>query len=120
MLKLTKVKSRYLSYLLKPVYERISMYEQFSRRFGDIEIVLKEALDRHERLTVERLKTSLLEYLLKEHFAKRCGKLIDKSSDAEVFVAYDVLFGFKYLSDVKRDLCLLVCARQILEVVNYG
>ena len=104
MLKLTKIETCDLSDLLKSVYECISMYEELSRRLGDVEVVLKEALNCHESLAVERLKATLLEYLLQEHLAKSCGKLIDKSADTEVLVAYDILLCLKYLSYVKSYL----------------
>ena len=95
------------------------MNEQLARRFGNIEVVFKEALYRHKRLAVKKLKASLLEDLLEEHLAKRCGKLIYQSSDTEIVVTDNILFGLKNSSDFDGDLRFLVCSCEILDVVHY-
>ena len=117
VLEFTKVKSCDLADLFKSVYESISMYEKLSGGFGNVKIVIEEALNCHQSLTVERFEASLLENLLKEHFAKSGGKLVDKSADSEVLVADDVLLSLKYLTYVESYLSLLVCSCKVLEVV---
>ena len=96
------------------------MYEELSRSLRHVEVVLEEALDRHERLVIEAFERTVFEYFLEEHLAERGGKLIDKTSYAEVLVADDRLFGVEYLADLDRGLSLLVGARKILDVVDGG
>ena len=120
MLELTEVEACDLADLFKSVNKSVSMYEELSRGFGNVEVILEEALNGHKGLAVERLEASLLEYLLEEHLAESGRKLIDKSADTEVFVAYDVLLGLENLADVESYLSLLISARKILEVIYYG
>ena len=61
---LAEIQTGELADLLKTVDERISVDKELSRGLGDVEVVLKEALDSHKGLAVEALKASLLEYLL--------------------------------------------------------
>ena len=63
MFELTKVKPRDFAYLFQSVDQRIAVNKQLARRFGNIEVVFKEALYRHKRLAVKKLKASLLEDL---------------------------------------------------------
>ena len=77
MVKLTQVKTRELFDFFKAIYKCVTVYEQLAACFGNFQVVLKERLDRHERFAVKRFKRTALEHLLKEHFAKSCGQLID-------------------------------------------
>lgn len=120
VIKLTEVKSRQLTDLFKSVNKRISVDEELSRCLGNIEIVLEEALNGEQGLPVKCLDASLLEHLGEEHLAKSGRELIYKSADAEVFVAYDILFGIEHLSDLDGDLCLLVGAGKILDALDSG
>ena len=61
MLKFTEVKSRDLSDLLKSVNESISVDKELSRCLGYVEVVLKEALNGHKSLAVERFERALFE-----------------------------------------------------------
>ena len=70
MLELTKIKSCELADLFKSVYKGVSVYEKLTRCFGNVEVILEEALNGHKGLLVERLKAALLEYFLKEHFTE--------------------------------------------------
>ena len=118
MLKFAQIKTRKLSYLLKAIYKCISVNKQFSRCFGDIEIVFKKRLYRHKSFAVKRLQRSLLENLLQKHLAEARGELIYKPAYSEIIVAYDILLGIKDLSDIKRNLCFLIGARKILDVID--
>ena len=119
MLELAKIETCESTDLLETVYESISVHKELSRRFGNVEVVLKEALDRHKGFTVERIYAAVLEYFLKEHLAKSCGKLVDKSADTEIFVADNVLFCLKHFAYLKSHLSLFVCSCKVLDVVNY-
>lgn len=55
VIKLAQVKAGKLLDLLKTVYQRISVDEQLAGRFGDVQIVLKELIDREQRLLIERV-----------------------------------------------------------------
>ena len=67
VLKLAQVKACELTDLFKSVNQSVSVNEQLSGRFGNIQVIFKERLDSLERLSVERFKTALLEHLLQEH-----------------------------------------------------
>ena len=120
MLELSEVETGELSDLLEAVDQRVSVYEELSRGLGDVEVVLEEALDGHEGLAVEALEAALLEDLLEEHLAEGGRQLIDKSADAEVLVADDILLGVEDLADLNRDLSLLEGAREVLDAVDSG
>ena len=62
VIKLAQVKAGKLLDLLKTVYQRISVDEQLAGRFGDVQIVLKELIDREQRLLIERVDRVLLEH----------------------------------------------------------
>ena len=91
------------------------MYEQITGGFGYVQIVLEEALHGVERIAVKRFKRALLKDLLQKRLTKRGGKLIDQSSDAEIVIINNVLFGIKYLADLKCDARFLVSACEILD-----
>ena len=96
------------------------MYKQLSGGFGYVQVILKEALNGHESLTIQGLQASLLEYLLQKHLAQGGGQLIDQSADTQIFIADDVLLVLKYLADLQGDLRLLVCLGKILDVIHDG
>ena len=100
MLKLSQIQAGQLADLLQTVDQGISVHKQLAGGLGNIEVVLKEALNGHQRLAVKRLEASLLENFLQEHLAKRGRQLIDQTADAEVLIADDVLFGLKHLADL--------------------
>ncbi len=52
------------------------------------------------------------------HLAKGRGKLVDQPADAEIAVADIALVALKDLTDVKRDLSLLVGGAEVLDVVD--
>ena len=95
------------------------MHKELARRFGNVEVVLEEALNGHERFAIEQLKASLLEDLLQEHLAKSSRKLIYQTSDTEIVVAYYILFGFEHSADLNGDLSFLVSSGKVLDVINY-
>ena len=101
VLKFTQVKSCHLADLVQTVNERITVYEELTGGFGNVEVVLKERLNGLQRFTVERLEATALEYLLQKHFAKCGGQLIDQTANAEILIADDVLFVLKNLADLK-------------------
>ena len=64
VLELAEIKSRQLADLFKTVNQRISMNEELTGGLGNVEIIFKEALNRHKCFTVKRFKTALLENFL--------------------------------------------------------
>ena len=56
MLELAKVKSRKLADLLKTLYKSVSVNVKLSRRFGNVEVIFKECLNRHKSLAVKGFK----------------------------------------------------------------
>ena len=120
MLELTEVKTCELTNLFKAVNESVSMNEELTRGLGNIKVILEEALNGHKCFTVEALERALLEYFLEEHFAKSRRKLINKTADAEIFIAYDILFCVKYLADLDSNLCFLKGTCKIADILNGG
>ena len=120
MLKLAKVKTCELADLFKTINKGVSMYKKLSRGFGNVEVVFKESLDGHKSFVVEAFERTLLENFLKEHFAKSCGKLINKSSNTEVFVVDNALFGVEHLAYLDRNLRFLEGAGKILDIFGNG
>ena len=118
MLKFTKVKACQFTDLFKSINKSISMYKELSGRFGNVKVVFEEALNCHKSFSVERIKASLLKHFLQEHFAHCCRKLINKTSYTKIFIADNVLFGFKHLSNVKCNLCFLISSCEVLDVIN--
>ena len=60
----------------------------------------------YEKLNVpskydEKFLYELFENLIEEHFAKCGRKLINKSGDAEAFIAYNCFFCVEHLTDLK-------------------
>ena len=107
MVELAKVQTGQLLDLLQAVDQRVAVYEQLARGFGNVQVVLEELLNGKERFLVERVDRTLLEYLAQEHFAERDRQLIDQSADAEVLKADDVLLGIEYRADLDGGRCLL-------------
>lgn len=64
VVKFSQVKPRQLLDLVKSVNERVSVYEQLSRSFGNVQVVLKEALDSEQCFVVERIDRAFLEHFL--------------------------------------------------------
>ena len=54
----------------KAVDQRVAVYEQAAARFGNVQVVLEEALDGEQRLSVERVDALLLEHLAQEGLAQ--------------------------------------------------
>ena len=55
ILKLAQIQARDLLDFLQPVYQSVSMDVELARRLRNVEIVLKEAIDRVERVLIKRL-----------------------------------------------------------------
>ena len=60
----SQVKTRQLLDLVKSVNERVSVYEQLSRGFRNVQVVLEEALDSEQCFVVERVDRAFLEHFL--------------------------------------------------------
>ena len=118
VVELAEVEACKLLDLVESVNESVSVNEELAGSLGHVKIVLEESLDREQRLVVEGLDRTLLEYFLQECLAESGGEMIDKSRDTEVVVAYYVLFGVEYLADLDSYLRLLERARQILHADN--
>ena len=63
MLKNAQIKSREFLNLVKPVYKRVSVNVQLTRRFGNVEIVLKEFLNCIYCFLIQNIYGFLLEHL---------------------------------------------------------
>ena len=53
IIEVAQVKAGQLADLLKAVDQRVAVNEQTAARLGDVQVVLKEALDREQRLGIE-------------------------------------------------------------------
>ena len=78
------------------------MHKQTAAGFGNVQVVLKKALDGEQRFRVQRINAVLLEYFAQECFAQGGRQLINQAGNAQVIIADDLLFGIKYLTN-----CLL-------------
>ena len=107
IVELTKVKTCELVNLFKTVDQRISVNEELTGGFGNVEIILKELLYCEERFVVKCVDRATLEDLTQEHFAKSCGKLVNKACYTEVVVADNLLLRVENLADLESNLCLL-------------
>ena len=94
------------------------MHVKLSCRFRDIQIVLKEFLDRCRRLLVEHIRNFIPKYLMNKHLAQRHRELIDQSANTQITVCDRLFFHVEDFSHLKRHLCLLVGFRNILQVVH--
>ena len=94
------------------------MYKKLSWCFGNIEVVFKETLDCKESFLIKALNWTTLENFFEEHFTQCCGKLIDKTGNAEVIIAYDCTICVKYLCNLKSRLSLLKASCKILDACN--
>ena len=81
---------------------------QFPGCFGNVKIVLKEAVDRLQGVLIQGLDGVLLEDLVEEHLTQGGGELIDDTAEAETLIMDDGLVAFKDAADVDGDLGLLV------------
>jgi hypothetical protein len=86
--------------------------------FGDVQVILKEALNRHQSLAVKRFQGAVFEYFLKEHLAQSSRQLIDQTADTQILVADNILFGIEHLAYFQRDLCFFVGTGEILDIIN--
>ena len=105
MVKLTKIKAGELFDFFKTVNKRVSVDKKLTAGFGNVEVVFEELLDGEKGFLIEAFDGTFFEYFSEEHFAESGGKLIDKSCDAKVIVAYDGFIGIKDFSDFKSNLC---------------
>ena len=94
------------------------MDEQLPGGLGHVQIVLKEFVDRRQRLLVKIIRALPAKDLLDEHLAERYRQLIDQTSDAELAVRDDIPLGKKDLAHVERHLCLLVRAADLLDLLD--
>lgn len=62
IIEVAQVKAGQLADLLKAVDQRVAVNEQTAARLGDVQVVLKEALDREQRLGIEGVDALLLEH----------------------------------------------------------
>ena len=119
MVKLTQIKTGKLLYFVKAVNQSVSVNKQLSGCFGNIQIVLKEALNCKQGFVVKRLNGALLEYFLEEGFTKSCGQVINKSCDAQIIIGNNVFVSIKHLTYFKSHLRLLEGTCKVLNAY-YG
>ena len=79
IIEVAQVKAGQLADLLKTVDQRVTVNEQTAARLGDVQVVLKEALDREQRLGIEGVDALLLEHLAQECLAERRRQLVDQA-----------------------------------------
>ena len=103
----TQIESGDFFDLFQTVNERIAVNEELAGGFGNVEVVLKELLNRKERFMVEQLDRSAFENLLEKHFAERGRQLIDQPRNSEVVIADNGFFRIENLSDLEGDLGFL-------------
>ena len=84
VIELAKVQTGQLFDLLKAVHQRIAVYEQLTRGLGYVQVVLEELLNGEQRLLIERVDRTLVEYFAQEHLAQRDRQLIDQTANAQV------------------------------------
>ena len=89
---------------------------KLTRRLGYIQVVLKEFIDRRQRLLIKRIRHRLREYFLHKHLAQRDRQLIDQAANAQRVVGNDRFFHVKDLSDIERHLRLFVRARYLTDL----
>ena len=63
VIEVAQIQAGQLADLLQAVDQRVAVYEQAAARFGNVQVVLEEALDGEQRLSVERVDALLLEDL---------------------------------------------------------
>ena len=61
VIEVAQIQAGQLADLLQAVDQRVAVYEQAAARFGNVQVVLEEALDGEQRLSVERIDALLLE-----------------------------------------------------------
>ena len=118
MVELTQIQSGKLLDLLKTVYQSISVDEELSGCFGNVQVVLKELIDGIESFLVERIDGILLEDLIEVHFAESSGQLINKAADTEVIVVNYHLVVLKDLTYFDSHHCFLIALSQLAEVTG--
>ena len=74
------------------------MHKQAAAGLGHIQVVLEEALDGEQGLLIQAFNAALLEHLAQEHLAHGGGQLVDQTSNAQIIVADDLLFGIEHLA----------------------
>ena len=70
VIEVAQIQAGQLADLLQAVDQRVAVYEQAAARFGNVQVVLEEALDGEQRLSVERVDALLLEDLAQEGLAQ--------------------------------------------------
>ena len=120
MVKFPKVKTGKLFDFFKTVNKGVSVHKKLAACFGNVKVVFKEFLNGEKGFLVKAFNRTFFENLAKEHFTKRCGKLIDKTRNAKVIVAYNGLVGVEHLADLKSDLRFLKALCQILYACGGG
>ena len=118
MVKLSEVKSRQLFDFFKSVHKSISVYEQFSRSLGHVQVVLEELLYSEQCLVIERIYRALLEYFLQESLAQGSRQMIDQPSDTQIIIGNDILVSVEYLADFERYLSFLERTRKIPDALD--
>ena len=106
VIEVAQIQAGQLADLLQAVDQRVAVYEQAAARFGNVQVVLEEALDGEQRLSVERIDALLLEDLAQEGLAQGSGQLVDQAGDAQVIVADDLTLGVEHLADFHSNLGL--------------
>ena len=118
IIEVAQVKAGQLADLLKAVDQRVAVNEQTAARLGDVQVVLKEALDREQRLGIEGVDALLLEHLAQECLAERRRQLVDQARNAQMVIADDLTLGVKHLADLHGNLGFLKAGGQVFDVAD--
>lgn len=70
----------------KPVYQCISVHKQFTRGFGNIQIILKKPLNGEQCFMVKGFYGATLKYFFQEHFTKSSWQLINQTGNTKIVV----------------------------------
>ena len=94
------------------------MDKELPCRLGNVEVVVKECIDRGKSFLIDRRRIVIAEDLMQEHPAEIDGKLEDQPSDAKFVIGKDPSTGIKDLSDIHRHAGFLVGLGEILQIFH--
>ena len=87
---------------------------------GSLNGTILEVIDGQQRFSVQTLQRALLEHLGKEHGAKGGGKLIDQSTDTQIFIVDAGLIGVEYSAYLQSNLGILIRTGKLLHGGDNG
>ena len=79
----SKIESRALLQLIQPIDKGISVYIKLSRGILDMQIILKDFIDRFKCLFIKVIRRFVAKNLFDEHFAQWDRKLVNQTADTQ-------------------------------------